>query len=291
MNLGGIERVLLRHLREQLGEEIEWRRGPARAGAGSGLLPEVFVHALRFEDPLAAAPLPPARWPLPDAAGWREERPAFIELVVLAQCGQHAQAQALAGLLVGPALAALNCLADLRLSDPDDGARRLGFRPLRAQLLQCQTEPPAPGTEAAAVGMRFGLHGVLEIEMRGAAMLAPRLDPDAPAIRLRIEADPRGVDLKAERVLLALDAGESPLDLSGWQLRDAAGHAYRFPDGLRLLPGSELSLWTRRGKADARNLYWGRRQAVWNNTGDQAWLLDASGVERARARWRPPLPG
>lgn len=291
MNLGGIERALLRCLREHLGDEIQWRRGPPQASACSGLLPEVFVHALRFEDPMAGAPLPPARWPLIDGAGWREERPAVIELLLLAQCGQHAQAQALAGLLVGPALAGLNRLADLRLSVPDDAAHRLSFRRIRAQLLHCQSEAAAPGAEAAAVGLRFRLHGVVEIELRGADRLAPPLDPEAPAIRLRIDADPRGEDLKAERVVICLDADEAPLDLGGWRLRDAAGHAYPFPDGQRLLPGVELSLWTRRGKADAGNLYWGRRRAVWNNTGDQAWLLDASGVERARAAWRPPLPG
>lgn len=291
MNLGLIERALLRCLREQLGDEVQWRRGPAQRSEFSGLLPEVFVHAARFEDALAAAPLPPVRWPLPGGVGWREERPAFVELELVCQCGRHEQAQELAGLLVGPALEALNRLRELSLADAQDGERRLRLLGISAHLLRCASGAAVQDKDdPARISLLFRLSGLLQIEMRGAALQLP-LDPAAPAIRLRIEADPAGVDLKAERVCLLLAPGEPALDLGGWSLSDAAGHRYVFIQGQGLQPGVELSLWTRRGKDDATNLFWGRRKPVWNNTGDQAWLLDADGVERARASWRPPLPG
>ena len=45
-----------------------------------------------------------------------------------------------------------------------------------------------------------------------------------------------------------------------------------------------------RGADDAHNLYWGRRQAVWTNTGDTAVLRDPDGSERARAECVPASP-
>ena len=50
MNLGAFEAPLLQRLTDTLGVAIQWRRGPVRPGPASGLRPEVFVHAARFED-------------------------------------------------------------------------------------------------------------------------------------------------------------------------------------------------------------------------------------------------
>jgi hypothetical protein len=41
-------------------------------------------------------------------------------------------------------------------------------------------------------------------------------------------------------------------------------------------------LWSKSGANDPANLYWGQPRAVWNNTGDTAILLDASGNEVSR---------
>jgi hypothetical protein len=54
-------------------------------------------------------------------------------------------------------------------------------------------------------------------------------------------------------------------------------HAFQFPQ-IILEPGEELTVWTGRGSADSNNLYWGRRQAVWNNTGDTATLRRPDGT-------------
>jgi hypothetical protein len=67
--------------------------------------------------------------------------------------------------------------------------------------------------------------------------------------------------------------------LFGWTLRDAADHTYTFP-AFTLPPGEVVSVWTGRGADDPNNLFWGRRQAVWNNTGDTATLADPTGAVR-----------
>jgi hypothetical protein len=38
--------------------------------------------------------------------------------------------------------------------------------------------------------------------------------------------------------------------------------------------------------ADAENLFWGRRSAVWNNNGDKAVLRDENGADVARYAYR-----
>jgi hypothetical protein len=43
-----------------------------------------------------------------------------------------------------------------------------------------------------------------------------------------------------------------------------------------------MDVWTKVGANNANNLYWGRGSAVWNNTGDTAFLKDAQGVLRSQ---------
>jgi hypothetical protein len=44
-------------------------------------------------------------------------------------------------------------------------------------------------------------------------------------------------------------------------------------------------VWTGQGSDDLPNLYWGRRAAVWNNTGDSAILSDERGQIIARFQY------
>jgi Lamin Tail Domain len=71
------------------------------------------------------------------------------------------------------------------------------------------------------------------------------------------------------------------VDLTGWTLADAAQHTYGFP-AFTLVPGATVRVWSGTGTDDAENLHWGRRQAVWNNTGDIATLRDAAGNKVSR---------
>ena len=64
-------------------------------------------------------------------------------------------------------------------------------------------------------------------------------------------------------------------------LRDAAGHLFTFSP-FTLSSGFSVTIWTKAGTNDGENLYWGRRAAVWNNTGDIAILSDTNASEVAR---------
>jgi len=69
--------------------------------------------------------------------------------------------------------------------------------------------------------------------------------------------------------------------MTGWTLADASGATYRFPE-FTLAPGAEVRVWVRAGADTATDLYWGRSQPVWNNSGDTAVLRDAAGAEVSR---------
>jgi endonuclease G len=78
------------------------------------------------------------------------------------------------------------------------------------------------------------------------------------------------------------NGGGSPVELTGWTLRDRAGNSYTFPR-FTLGGGGEVRIWTKVGEDDRGNLYWDQRQGVWNNSGGDAALLhDAAGNEVAR---------
>lgn len=97
---------------------------------------------------------------------------------------------------------------------------------------------------------------------------------------LTILFDPVGPEPRGEFVLIQNDRA-SAVDLTGWTLLDAAQHAYSFPTFM-LPPGGTVKIWTGIGTNDAQNLFWGRRQGVWNNTGDIGILSDTAGREISR---------
>jgi hypothetical protein len=67
--------------------------------------------------------------------------------------------------------------------------------------------------------------------------------------------------------------------VSGWTVRDAAGHRYTFPDGFRLAAGKQAIIHTGDGSSyttsASTHLYWGREWYVWNNSGDKVILRRA----------------
>jgi hypothetical protein len=72
------------------------------------------------------------------------------------------------------------------------------------------------------------------------------------------------------------NTSSSNISLTGWTLRDAAGHVFTFPsftlDGHKL-----VKIRTGHGTNTRDNLYWGRNWYIWNNTGDTATLEDSHG--------------
>ena len=103
---------------------------------------------------------------------------------------------------------------------------------------------------------------------------------DPPVRILRVEFDPPGDDVAGELVIIRNETAAA-VTLTGWTLRDAANHVFTFPSFV-LQGGSDVNVWTRRGANDTANLFWGRRSAVWNNTGDTAMLRDQHGTEVAK---------
>ncbi|GAB7093924.1 lamin tail domain-containing protein [Halolamina litorea] len=73
------------------------------------------------------------------------------------------------------------------------------------------------------------------------------------------------------------NTGSSSVDLSGWELADAADHTYTIPEGTVLEPGDRITIYTGSGTDTETELYWGQSSPVWNNGGDTIILRDESG--------------
>jgi competence protein ComEC len=72
------------------------------------------------------------------------------------------------------------------------------------------------------------------------------------------------------------NTGQSPMDMTGWQLYDESGRVYVIPR-FALSPGASVKISTGKGSDGATELYMGRGSPVWNNDGDTAILKDADG--------------
>jgi len=91
-----------------------------------------------------------------------------------------------------------------------------------------------------------------------------------------IDNDPAvGNDGDGEYVEI-LNQGAAVVDMTGWSLVDIAGHTFIFP-AFTLAPGSAVKVHICNGENSATDLYEGRCSAIWNNDGDTATLLDATG--------------
>ena len=131
------------------------------------------------------------------------------------------------------------------------------------------------GLEATAQAERRGLWRCRE---PGTATATPV--GDGPLRLATVHADAAGDDranLIGEHVV-PVNAGDAPLDLSGWTLADEAGHVYRFPDGFGLAAGARVTVHTGAGADATTALYWGADGPVWNNDGDVVTVRDANGA-------------
>jgi micrococcal nuclease len=93
-------------------------------------------------------------------------------------------------------------------------------------------------------------------------------------------ADPPGSDtddVGGEWVEIA-NTGASEISMRGWILKDESSrHRYPFPDDFVIAPQGVVRIHTGCGEDTDEMLYWCNGSAVWNNTGDTAFLLDPNG--------------
>jgi micrococcal nuclease len=144
--------------------------------------------------------------------------------------------------------------SDFTLREEYEAIQR-GARTNRTGVWGCLDGDPAPSATATDGGSETGL-AVAEIVA------------DAPG------NDNENLD--GEYVVFE-NRGEAPLDLSGWTVRDEAGHEYVVPEGTTVAPGGRLTLYTGSGTDGDGQLYWGRSGAVWNNGGDTVTVTDEEG--------------
>ena len=70
--------------------------------------------------------------------------------------------------------------------------------------------------------------------------------------------------------------GSSEANLTGWTLEDAQNHTYTIPD-FSLKAGAKAKIRTGIGNDTSADLFWNKKTPIWNNSGDVATLMDASG--------------
>ena len=103
---------------------------------------------------------------------------------------------------------------------------------------------------------------------------------DANLIITHIEADAPGNDnddLNGEWVEIT-NQGSTVTDMTEWVLKDeSATHRYDFPNQFAMSRGSVIRVFTGCGTDTTMGLYWCSEGAIWNNSGDTAFLLDPSG--------------
>jgi hypothetical protein len=78
--------------------------------------------------------------------------------------------------------------------------------------------------------------------------------------------------------------GTTARSLTGWTVRDAANHVYKFGT-FSLGAGKSVVLHTGKGTNTSSTRYWGLGYHVWNNTGDKAYLRNAAGTAMDYCAW------
>jgi hypothetical protein len=78
------------------------------------------------------------------------------------------------------------------------------------------------------------------------------------------------------------------INLKGWTLRDKARHIYTFTTNYSLGAGKRVYVHTGSGtdgSPDYQHRYWGMAWYVWNNSGDTAYVRNASGTLIDSCTW------
>jgi hypothetical protein len=111
----------------------------------------------------------------------------------------------------------------------------------------------------------------------------------------RIQYNPPGTDTTANasvrgEYLGIRNLGNTARSLTGWTVRDAQNHVYKFGT-FTLGAGKSVALRTGKGTNTKTTRYWGLGYHVWNNTGDRAYLRTAAGKGMDYCAWTTSGPG
>jgi hypothetical protein len=90
--------------------------------------------------------------------------------------------------------------------------------------------------------------------------------------------------LNAEWISL-VNSGSRAVNLTGYTVRDKANHVYTFGNVTIPANGGRIWLHTGKGSNTAKARFWGSGNYIWNNTGDTAYLRNASGKQLDSCSW------
>ena len=103
--------------------------------------------------------------------------------------------------------------------------------------------------------------------------------PPAPTGRVEIRdifVDGAGSSEPDEYVLIEND-DSFPIQLNNWTLRDEANHIFTFPSFV-IQPNQQCRIYTNEYHADSCGFNYGSGIAIWNNSGDTAYLRNSNGT-------------
>lgn len=173
MDLGVIEAYLQGALDGALPASVTVRLGPAFSSQATGLKPEVFIHAARFEDWNGTMPdgarikRRAAGKGAKAAGGFIEERPGRIVIDVTCVAGTVKHAQLVSTLLSPLVLLALERMPDPVVAKPKGVPATLTFREFTVALHQCGTSRESDGKVAVyREQMTFHLDGFLHVAVK-----------------------------------------------------------------------------------------------------------------------------
>ncbi len=107
----------------------------------------------------------------------------------------------------------------------------------------------------------------------------PAVEADVVVESIRYDADGNDNENLNDEWVLIVNRTMEAVSIGGWTLKDeSASHRFVFPSGFTLRAGDKVTVHTGCGQDSRQHLYWCESgSAVWNNSGDTAFLLDLAG--------------
>lgn len=124
---------------------------------------------------------------------------------------------------------------------------------------------------------------IAAVAATAALLTAAPAEAALPAVQIvKVYYDSPGSDRRSNSSLngeyvTILNTTTRAIDLEGWQVRDKTGYTYEFGPDVILGPNKRITLRSGSGSDGTSTLYWGRRQYVWNNDKDTAYVRRSDG--------------